>query len=75
MDDLPHKANIIASLILQRPMCIRCIATKASTSETVVEASIDGMATVMRLRREFSGRCLACGCIDTVVSFARADLT
>jgi hypothetical protein len=64
---MPETAAVITTLILERPMCIPCIAGKTSTSET----SLADIAALARIRRESSGRCCASGEAGIVVSLMR----
>ena len=70
---MPKNAALITALILERPLCISCVATKATISESRVEASLAEIAPALRIRREFYGRCRACGEIGVVVSVVRPD--
>jgi hypothetical protein len=65
---------LIAAPILERPLCLPCIALKATISETGVEASLARIAPVVRIRRELGGRCRACGQAGIVVSLIRPDV-
>lgn len=64
---MPEIPALIATLILERPMCVPCIATRATTSETGVETALARIASVLVVR-EFGGRCRACGQTGIVVS-------
>jgi len=57
---MPETAALIIALILERPMCISCIATKAMLPEAAVETSLARVAPVVQIRRELDGRCRAC---------------
>jgi hypothetical protein len=52
---------MVTALILERPMCLDCIARKASISLNDVEAAFLHIARVVGLRRFTSERCRACG--------------
>ena len=71
---MPQTAALITALILERPMCLACIAMKSTTSETAVQASLVYLAQVLRIRRESPGRCRACGQNEMVVSVTRPDM-
>ena len=70
---MPETEALIASLILERPLCVPCIAMKASISEIGVEAALARIAPIVRVRREFSERCRACANTGIVVSLASTD--
>lgn len=59
---MPEAAALIAALILERPMCLECIAMRAPvTGEKDAEDHLNIIARAVRLHREKSGRCRACG--------------
>jgi len=64
---------LITDLILERPTCLPCIATRAGTSEIRVETLLGHVAPVVRVVREFGRRCRACGRSGIVVSVIRVD--
>jgi len=70
---VPQTTALITALILERPMCVPCIAMKAATSETGVETSLAHIGPVVRIRRESVGRCRACGQTLAVVSLSRPE--
>jgi len=67
---MPEKTALITALILDRPMCLDCIATKAGMSGTEAEAIIRAIAAVLELHRE-PARCRACGTSAPVLSLER----
>lgn len=59
---MPEASALIAALILERPMCLECIVMRAPvTGEKDAEEHLNIIARAVRLRREKSGRCRACG--------------
>jgi hypothetical protein len=58
---MPETVAMVTALILERPMCLDCIARKASISLNDVEAAFLHIARVVGLRRFTSERCRACG--------------
>jgi hypothetical protein len=44
-------SSAIADLIIERPLCLRCLATKLATPEPVVEQSLDVIARTFRVHR------------------------
>jgi hypothetical protein len=51
---------LITAMILDRPMCIHCIAAKLVITEARTEEALAVIKSVLVLRRE-TGRCQACG--------------
>ena len=70
---MPERAALITSLILERPMCLDCIALKANASLNEVEASFLQIGRVLRLIRYAAERCRACGTVGLVFSLERAE--
>ena len=68
---MPQTAALITALILERPLCFICVAAKAGTSETGVEATLAIIAPTIQINRERHGRCRACGNTGPVVSLLR----
>ena len=68
---MPQTAAVVTALILERPLCFACIAAKAGTSETGVEATLARITPVIELDRDHDGRCRACGNGGLVVSVHR----
>jgi hypothetical protein len=69
---LPETAALITGLILERPLCLDCLATKATLSPTVIERTLATIGTVMVVDRA-NGRCRACGETKEVVALKRPD--
>jgi hypothetical protein len=69
---LPESAALITGLILERPLCLDCLAAKSGLGATAVEAMLARVGTVMRLHR-WTDRCRACGETRETVSVARPD--
>jgi hypothetical protein len=67
---MPDRAALITALMLDRPMCLPCIAAKALVSLQRAEAALETIATALVLCRE-TGRCAACGATTAVHSVAR----
>ncbi len=64
---LTEATAVITALILDRPMCHDCLATKGGVSLREGEAILERIAAVLELHREVA-RCRACGGIARVVS-------
>jgi hypothetical protein len=61
---------VIAALILERPMCLPCITTKAAVSEPRAETVLALIKSAFVLRRE-PGDCRACDATDVRVISVR----
>jgi hypothetical protein len=67
---LPEAVAVVTALILDRPMCLDCIATKSGVSLTHAEAIVQRIATALKLYREVA-RCRMCSTVARVVSVER----
>ena len=54
-------AIIVTALILERPLCARCIAAKATSTEAEADAALTSIAMRLDLRRRDPERCRGCG--------------
>ncbi len=64
---MSDRAAFVTALILDRPLCIRCLATKSGLVLADLDAVIGNIERALRLNRVMD-RCRACGVIDTVLS-------
>ena len=63
---MPATTALVTALILERPLCISCIATKAGEpSAAALEASMERIRHVLAMHRR-QERCRACGTLTTV---------
>ena len=68
---MPANVRLIADLILGRPLCISCIATKAGEPSAVaLETSLESIRRVFLLQRA-PGQCRACRAETFVLSVER----
>jgi hypothetical protein len=67
---MAHRAALITALILERPLCIRCIQEKSGLRPPSLRTTLSNIRTVLRVRREH-GRCRACGIVTSIVSLHR----
>lgn len=68
---MPEPAALITALILERPLCISCIATKAGEPvAATLEASLERIRHVLEIYRR-QDRCRACGTLTVVYSLDR----
>ena len=71
---MPGRAAHIALLIVDRPLCIACIAIRTGATELAVEGYLSIMRTTLTVFREDNGPCGACGTIGKVFSLTRLPL-
>ncbi len=62
---------LVTALIIDRPLCIRCLADKATSSPELVEQALARITHVLTLHR-VNGRCHACGGFRSVYYIDRA---
>ena len=67
---MPDHSALITALILDREMCLPCIAAKSLVTVERVQSVLDAIATALVLHRS-TGRCIACGETTTVHSARR----
>lgn len=67
---MPKRAAIVATLILERPMCEACISTKSGLGAADLDATLASIRTSLRLYSAID-RCRACGALTTVLSVDR----
>ena len=65
---MPNLAPLVTALILDRPTCVDCIASKSGLSSKRAVSVIERIARVLTLHREV-GRCRSCGRMDAEVMF------
>ena len=68
---VPRHAAVIAILIIERPMCLDCIATKSALSTLEVERYLEQIGRGLELRQDIQDRCRVCGEPRTVFSLSR----
>ena len=66
-----RRAAIIAALIVDRPLCITCLATKGGMTESEAQAALDAIRANTRVFSASAERCDACGVVGPVVSLSR----
>ena len=67
---MPDRAAIVTALILERPLCDECLASKSCLSPSSIEETLSVVRTALKLTEEH-GRCRACGARTTVLSLER----
>ena len=71
---MPPRAAMIALLIIERPLCLACIASRANTTEVAVQGYLAVMRQTLTVYHEDTARCRACGTIGKVYSLTRPAL-
>ena len=67
---MPDRTALVTALILDRPLCIRCLAAKAGGALTDLDAVIDNVEKALILHR-IVDRCRACGSTEITFSVDR----
>lgn len=70
---MPQHAALITTLLLDRPMCLNCIATKTEMSVPTVRAYLEQIANAVCLRQQARERCQTCGTAGPTVSIRRPE--
>jgi len=58
---MPEHAALIAILIVDRPICLACIATKLDMNPTSVMGHLEQISKSVNVRRSATERCQQCG--------------
>lgn len=69
--EMPERGALVAVLIIERPLCVECIADKSGISLGDVEPLLQRIGTSITLHRAVD-RCRGCGRTVAVYSAARA---
>lgn len=67
---MPANAAVITTLLLDRPMCLDCVALKTELSLNEIDNYLTAIASRLELDRVI-GRCRTCGNTGPVVSLHR----
>ena len=70
---MPAQAALIAALILDRPLCLSCIADTSGVSVERVSEALHTIGSALALTSR-TDRCAACGTTTTVYAVARSPL-
>ena len=57
---------LISSLIVDRPMCITCLAARTRMQTTAVETALEVLGRALVIRRHPGTSCTECGATTTV---------
>jgi hypothetical protein len=73
MARVQEKELLVSGLIIERPLCMHCITTKATATVTEVEMAFDSIRQKMiDLRRDEIGHCRSCRSVGTVYRIDRS---
>lgn len=71
---MPDRAAMIATLIVDRPLCVECIGTRVSLPGLEVERALDRLRAVVYTFHEDSERCRGCGMVGKVFSLSQVPI-
>ena len=64
---------LISALIVERPMCVPCIARKTRVTEAAAHTCLDVIRRALKIECVDRGTCSTCGQITRVFSAVRPD--
>ena len=70
---MPTQAALITALIVDRPLCLSCIADKSGATVERVSEALHAIGSALALTSR-TDRCAACGTTTTVYAVARPPL-
>ena len=70
---MPEYAALITVLILDRPLCLDCIAAKTDMTVPSVRGYLERIDTSLTVQWRADERCQACGNLGLVVSIGRPE--
>ena len=68
---MPEHSALIAVLLMDRPMCLDCIAAKSALRVAEVEQYLTLMGSAVEVQRDDHDRCRVCGTHGLVFSVHR----
>jgi hypothetical protein len=71
---VPTTTALIAALIVERPLCMDCLVSRADVSEREVETALSAIARAMAVHRRID-RCRACGSEKLIVVVGQPELS
>jgi hypothetical protein len=66
-------APLITALIIDRPLCVRCIAQKTALTEEATLAALEIIGRAIAIKRGDVATCQGCGSVAPVFSVARPE--
>jgi hypothetical protein len=70
---VPANSALIAVLIMERPLCLQCIATKTQLALTEVDHYLGVIEASLEVNRHPHARCHACGDETAVIALHRIE--
>jgi hypothetical protein len=70
-EPMPEISAVITALIIDRPLCVDCIALRAQVSVPTVKDYLPKVGSMARLQHGVEDRCRACGHIGDTFSLSR----
>lgn len=64
---MPERIAVVTTLIVERPMCLECVADRAGLATSEIETILQQIARGLELHYE-AARCRICGATKRVVS-------
>ena len=64
-------AVLITALLLERPMCLDCIAAKTELGRPSVRAYLEDIAKKVTIRQDVNEPCRACGRVGRTIAIRR----
>ena len=66
---MPDVSTLVTALILERPLCMPCIAEKSGLTSERARAALEVVESFLKVYRDLNGRCHACG-VSGVVAYS-----
>ena len=61
-----ERESLVTGLIIERPLCMHCITTKATATVIEVETAFNSIRRTLVDLRHDEGHCRSCGTVGTV---------
>ena len=68
---MPVQAALITALIVDRPMCLDCLAARTSMEPEALETALEVLGRVLVMHRYSATTCDTCGATKSVVALER----
>ena len=65
---MPEYAALITVMILERPMCVACVAVKAAMDIPSVDGYLERISAMVDVHRLPTERCRVCGSVGATVA-------
>ena len=70
---MPERAAVITVLLIDRPLCVECIANRTGMSVRTIRRYLGGLDQLITVDAESGGRCRACRMASEVFSLPRPE--